>query len=179
MKRLAIVAGILAALACTPAPSASAGTPGGMNITYYFDGFDALATAQAFSPAIVETPGSDVTSTCSREAASGDVQFARVTVNCSNLSALTHTIGATGVGNISINYPSGQPVETRVFRGTDRVYRRDHDAPVPVARGEELGMFHLGSTVVLVIKGIRRLAVEGVESLRVGQVIGRIAGEEP
>jgi hypothetical protein len=102
MKRLAIVAGILAALAFTPAPSASAGTQGGISITFYFDGFDALATAQAFTPAIVETPGSDVTSTCSSEAANGDAQFATVTVNCSNLSPLTHTIGATGIGNYAL-----------------------------------------------------------------------------
>jgi phosphatidylserine decarboxylase len=90
-------------------------------------------------------------------------------------------VGATGVGNISVTYAGAgaEPVETRVLRGSEHVHRHDHHAPVSVARGEELGMFHLGSTVVLVVKGIRRLAVEGVDSLRVGQVIGRVAEAQP
>lgn len=54
-------------------------------------------------------------------------------------------VGATNVGMITASY---HPVRTNVGRRTayDEALRRK----LPIQRGDELGMFHLGSTVVLV-----------------------------
>jgi phosphatidylserine decarboxylase len=58
-------------------------------------------------------------------------------------------VGATGVGNMELTYLPGEPVESRAFRGKGPVRVR-HESPVAVARGDELGAFHLGSTVVVI-----------------------------
>lgn len=50
------------------------------------------------------------------------------------------------------------------------------EPPVPLARGAELGTFHLGSTVVLCAPpGRWRLEVKAGEAVRVGRTIGRAA----
>ncbi len=62
-------------------------------------------------------------------------------------------VGATNVGRISVafdpgwNHPTGGVSNRRGARAETRRY----DPPVPVARGDELMAFHLGSTVVLLI----------------------------
>jgi len=69
-------------------------------------------------------------------------------------------VGAFNVGRISAafdegwNGPDGLGVTNR--RKRRQVEERVYDPPVPVARGEELMAFHLGSTVVLLFQGEER-----------------------
>jgi len=81
-------------------------------------------------------------------------------------------VGAMGVGNISL---SAAP-ESRTFRGTRERKTIDFgDAPRRVARGDELGAFRLGSTVVLVFPPDKvTLAGELGTHLRFGERMGRL-----
>ena len=79
-------------------------------------------------------------------------------------------VGATGVGNI------------RLAHSEDSVHwrhageRRRIELDEPVARGDELGAFRLGSTVVLVFEpGAARLAGEIGSAVRFGEVLGEVA----
>jgi phosphatidylserine decarboxylase len=56
-------------------------------------------------------------------------------------------VAALGVGNIGV---SAAGLQSRSLRPTRRVHQVRFDQPVPVGRGQELGAFHLGSTVILV-----------------------------
>jgi len=88
-------------------------------------------------------------------------------------------VGATGVGNISISYAGSnrEPVETRRFRSEGEIRRVFHDEPVPVECGDELGIFHLGSTVVMILPPGPRLDLGPECALQVGQSIGQLGGE--
>jgi len=79
-------------------------------------------------------------------------------------------VGAYGVGRMTASFSdivtntSAQGAETR-----------DFEAAIPVARGEELGRFNLGSTVVLVAeKGKLAWDLPKGEMVQVGQAIARI-----
>ncbi|PKL40027.1 MAG: phosphatidylserine decarboxylase [Spirochaetae bacterium HGW-Spirochaetae-1] len=81
-------------------------------------------------------------------------------------------VGAMNVGRISISH---SPVVTnRIFRTRTEVLYSENESP-QVGAGDEIGMFHLGSTVVLLFqKNI--MAFEKLETgqkVRVGQKIGR------
>lgn len=79
-------------------------------------------------------------------------------------------VGAIGVGRISIAFDAS--VMTNVGRGPTS--HRYHPEDVPTLdRGEELGTFHLGSTVVLLLAPGAPLVhrVRAGERLRVGQTI--------
>lgn len=79
-------------------------------------------------------------------------------------------VGAIGVGRISVAFDPS--VMTNVGRGpTTQRYHAD-DAP-RLARGDELGTFHLGSTVVLLVGPEQRieLRVQAGERLRMGQAM--------
>jgi phosphatidylserine decarboxylase len=81
-------------------------------------------------------------------------------------------VAATGVGNITVTYDA---VEThRAGRGRPGPRVR-YSAPRPVRRGEELGAFHLGSTVVLLFEpGRVKLApLELGQRIRLGEPIAR------
>ena len=76
-------------------------------------------------------------------------------------------VGATNVGMISASYHS---VRTNTGRRTgfdESLPRRG----IPVARGDELGMFHLGSTVVLVSErpDVELLPLSRDDAVRMGQ----------
>ncbi len=77
-------------------------------------------------------------------------------------------VAATGVGNISLSY---EP-KVRSHRGpsgSTRSYRPE----LPIERGQELGMFHLGSTVILLFEpGRVTLDVRAGDAVRVGASIG-------
>ncbi len=90
-------------------------------------------------------------------------------------------VGATGVGNIAITYPGAgaQPVESRHFRNDGGVRRQMHAQAISVEQGQELGVFELGSTVVLLLPAGVGLHVAEHGSVRVGEVIGRLRGEGP
>lgn len=74
-------------------------------------------------------------------------------------------VGATGVGNMWLEHAE---LETRTYRGSSSAQRVVFDAPVPVAKGDELGAFFLGSTVVMVFgAGV----IEPAADLRSGQLV--------
>jgi len=81
-------------------------------------------------------------------------------------------VAATGVANISV---TAAGIDSRQLRRTRRVHRVRFDRGVPVARGDELGAFHLGSTVILVMPaGAAALLPEDegmTRPIRVGEVV--------
>lgn len=81
-------------------------------------------------------------------------------------------VAAMGVGHMTVSYDS---VEThRVPAGGPGSVRTYVD-PKPLAKGAELGMFHLGSTVVLLFQP-GRVTLTGLERgrpIRLGEILGR------
>lgn len=77
-------------------------------------------------------------------------------------------VGAAGVGNMALAHDR---VSTRSWRGAGRdPIRVRYDEPIPVARGDELGCFQLGSTVVLVFEPKRvRIRARDGDVVRFGQ----------
>jgi len=80
-------------------------------------------------------------------------------------------VGATNVGMITASY---HPVTTNVGRRT--AYDEQFRKSIPVARGGEVGQFHLGSTVVLVVANPDLLPdeLEVEKFLRLGEPILRL-----
>lgn len=75
-------------------------------------------------------------------------------------------VGATGVGRISLAYGD---LRSNVGR---RAECREMDEPVSCRKGDELGAFHLGSTVVLVLPpGSWEFRVSHGDVVRMGQRI--------
>ena len=84
-------------------------------------------------------------------------------------------VGATIVGRIRAYYDPTIPV-SNLPRA--RPVARDYPAPIPVEKGQELGHFEMGSTVIVVIEAGRatlRALSEG-ERVRVGERLGAGAG---
>ena len=79
-------------------------------------------------------------------------------------------VGATNVGKISASY---HPIQTNVGRKT--AYDEKFRKPLKIGRGDELGQFHLGSTVVLVVANpaLRPEGLELEQMVRVGEPILR------
>ncbi len=81
-------------------------------------------------------------------------------------------VGATVVGRVHAYYDPTAPA-TNARDATPR--RRDYEAPLPIAKGQELGAFEMGSTVILLFEpGRVRLdprLVPGAR-VRVGEAIG-------
>jgi phosphatidylserine decarboxylase len=84
-------------------------------------------------------------------------------------------VAATGVGWITVAYDR----EVRTHRGGSagrHGWAQRYASPRPLGRGAELGMFHLGSTVILLFEpGRVRLDLVAGQTLRVGERIGRVA----
>jgi len=99
-----------------------------------------------------------------------------------NAGALGHValvmVGASGVGSIRLAPALGQGddgpvVESAAWRAAHEPRRVEHTG-VRVARGDELGAFRLGSTVVLLFEpGKAELAGEVGDAVQFGQRIGR------
>lgn len=91
-------------------------------------------------------------------------------------------VAASGVGNMQLASAlatDGNPVDSVQWR-TAREPRRVELSGVEVARGDELGMFRLGSTVVLVFEpGKAELAGDLGQAVRFGQRIGVGTGGAP
>ena len=90
-------------------------------------------------------------------------------------------VGAYNVGRISAawdpewNAPPGRSAWVTNRRGLQSA-TRTYDPPVPVARGDEIMTFHLGSTVVLLFEPGRvhlRPSLRPGDSVRLGSLIGR------
>ena len=83
-------------------------------------------------------------------------------------------VAAAGVGNIALTHAHGQRDRSMFRRGGTL----EPTAVTTVARGAELGAFHLGSTVVLLCPpGALALHVGVGDELRFGQRIGGAMGE--
>lgn len=83
-------------------------------------------------------------------------------------------VAATGVGNMSVTYDA---VETR-REGRGRPGPRvSYSAPRSVKRGEELGAFHLGSTVILLFEPgrVKLLPMAVGQGVHLGEPIARRA----
>lgn len=80
-------------------------------------------------------------------------------------------VGALGVGNLHLATPA---LETRRFRRQRLARHVTLERPMAIERGQELGAFQLGSTVVLVFpeKAMRFEPMEIGDRLRFGQRIG-------
>jgi phosphatidylserine decarboxylase len=81
-------------------------------------------------------------------------------------------VGATVVGRVRATFDRGVPV-TNLLDGTAR--GEDYVRPIPVAKGQELGAFEMGSTVILAFEpgkvAFRPSLVPGAR-VRVGEAIG-------
>ncbi len=81
-------------------------------------------------------------------------------------------VGATIVGRVRAFYDAGIP-PTNLPKA--RPERRDYERPLPVEKGQELGAFEMGSTVVLLFEpgrvALRPAIVPGAR-VRVGEPIG-------
>jgi phosphatidylserine decarboxylase len=69
-------------------------------------------------------------------------------VDCSLGLVAVVMIGATNVGKISVTYDSFISNSA----GSDRTVARDYSPPKPIAAGERLGTFHMGSSVVMLVE---------------------------
>ena len=84
-------------------------------------------------------------------------------------------VAAVGVGHITVTYdPEVATHKPQFLRAAVR--RQRYDQPKPIGRGEELGMFHLGSTTIVVFEP-GRVALDPVASgasMKMGVGIGHI-----
>jgi phosphatidylserine decarboxylase len=81
-------------------------------------------------------------------------------------------VGATVVGRVRASYDPAVPV-TNLLDGSAR--GKDYATPIPVAKGQELGAFEMGSTVILVFEPGRVSLAPPVAPgarVRVGEAIG-------
>jgi phosphatidylserine decarboxylase len=84
-------------------------------------------------------------------------------------------VAATGVGHITASYDRDVRTHRRGAAGRHGWAQR-YAVPRPLPRGAELGMFHLGSTVILLFEpGRVRLQAKRDQVLRVGERIGERA----
>ncbi len=62
-------------------------------------------------------------------------------------------VAATNVGNMSMTFD--QNISTRYRHAERQVKERAYNPPLPIKRGEEVGIFHMGSTVIMLYeKGV-------------------------
>jgi phosphatidylserine decarboxylase len=84
-------------------------------------------------------------------------------------------VAATGVGNVWLEHLG---TDTRAFRSGGEPQSVPLDDPPLVERGDELGAFLLGSTVVIVLPpGVSSLDLQPGDVVRCGQRIGSFEGE--
>jgi phosphatidylserine decarboxylase len=81
-------------------------------------------------------------------------------------------VGATIVGRIRVSYDPAAPYSNRPRAGP---VARDYNTPIPVKKGDELGAFEMGSTVILLFEpgrvALLGAVVEGAR-VRVGEPLG-------
>ena len=79
-------------------------------------------------------------------------------------------VGAMNVGRISLSYEG--TVTNKFIRSKKEVF---FDKPVKVKAGDEIGMFHLGSTIILLFeKGMADFEIKTGDRVRFGQRIGQV-----
>ncbi len=79
-------------------------------------------------------------------------------------------VGAMNVGRISLSY--NDIVTNRTLRKKQEVFFKDN-ASIPVKKGDELGTFHLGSTVILLFENnaLKPVKISKGQTVRVGDKI--------
>ncbi len=82
-------------------------------------------------------------------------------------------VAAVGVGHITVSYDDDVATHHSEFERA-AVRHRNYDASRPIRRGEELGIFHLGSTTIAVFEAGRVIldALGAGTSVRMGAAIG-------
>lgn len=86
-------------------------------------------------------------------------------------------VAAVGVGHITASYDPQVATHARDFPRNQVTHKR-YDQPIPIARGGELGIFHLGSTSIVVFER-GRVSLEPIASgtkTRMGRAMGRAVG---
>jgi phosphatidylserine decarboxylase len=86
-------------------------------------------------------------------------------------------VAAVGVGHITASYDSQVATHGKGFPRNE-ITHKAFDPPVPVARGGELGIFHLGSTSIVVFER-GRVVLDPIVSgtaTRMGKGMGRVVG---
>jgi phosphatidylserine decarboxylase len=81
-------------------------------------------------------------------------------------------VGATVVGRVRASFDPEVPVTN--LRGA-QAQARDYESPIPVAKGQELGAFEMGSTVILLVEPGRAAFAPSIAPgarVRVGEAIG-------
>ena len=84
-------------------------------------------------------------------------------------------VAAVGVGHVTVSYdPEVATHRPEFFRAALR--HRQYDDPKPIRRGEELGIFHLGSTTIVVFEPgrVELDALAAGASVKMGVGIGRV-----
>jgi len=85
-------------------------------------------------------------------------------------------VAAVGVGHVTVSYdPEVATHRPEFFRAARR--HQSYDQPKPIQRGEELGIFHLGSTTIAVFEAgrVELDALASGSSTKMGVGIGRVA----
>jgi phosphatidylserine decarboxylase len=84
-------------------------------------------------------------------------------------------VAAVGVGHITASYDADVATHSREFGGRE-IRHKHFTSPPPIERGAELGVFHLGSTAIVVFEPGRvtlDLVARG-STARVGRAMGRV-----
>jgi len=84
-------------------------------------------------------------------------------------------VAAVGVGHITASYDSEVATHDAGFSNGSVRHKR-LSPPIPVERGQELGIFNLGSTTIALFEG-GRVALDDLapdQQMRMGQPVGRI-----
>lgn len=79
-------------------------------------------------------------------------------------------VGATCVGHIKTAYDATIATNT----GGTVLERKTYDPPIPIERGGELGVFELGSTVIVLVERHVKLTAPAGLAVRLGTPLGRI-----
>jgi phosphatidylserine decarboxylase len=84
-------------------------------------------------------------------------------------------VAAIGVGHVTVSYDEEVATHRPRFLRAALRHRR-YDAPKPIGRGEELGIFHLGSTTIAVFEpgGAELETFAPGETMKMGIGIGRL-----
>ncbi len=85
-------------------------------------------------------------------------------------------VAAVGVGHVTVSYdPEVATHRPEFFRAALR--HRQYDQPKKIGRGDELGIFHLGSTTIVVFEPgrVELDTLAGGASVKMGVGIGRVA----
>ena len=82
-------------------------------------------------------------------------------------------VGATNVGHMTLAFDAAVATNT----GHRELERHAYDPPIAIARGDELGVFEMGSTVIVATeRGLELEPFQGGDVMRLGRRIGTLAG---